>query len=339
MFQGMKVTAKKSSKKDSSKKPNRKKASLEGTRVRTLAKIIENQGKILHQLQELNSKVRRIENQLKEIEEKMDNNFDFTNEKIFKEDTIKGAAKILIEKSIYPNEDQIKSELLKKIRALWGTLITKIKSSTFFIFGNLLELINNRASPETVLKWKRSEKTKACYQRLFDEVEDLKVTYMVKILTKIWPSGDGSEKNVAYAIAVAQAMLNLKYEKIMMSDTTIKHKIAKHIKGQETSEEEREDQKESPEDPKEAEQEPEDNNSNNVEKEPVRKNKNISKKSARPRVETSEIEREDQEELSEDSDKAENMPEDNDSTSSIASSSSSSDNDNDSKKETDKNDE
>ena len=53
--------------------------------MRTLAKIIENQGEILHQLQELNSKVGRLENRLKEMEEKMDNNFDFTNEKTFKE--------------------------------------------------------------------------------------------------------------------------------------------------------------------------------------------------------------------------------------------------------------
>ncbi|KAF0517319.1 hypothetical protein F8M41_016932 [Gigaspora margarita] len=145
-------------------------------------------------------------------------------------------------------------------------------------------------------------KNKACYRRLFDEVDDSEVTYMVKILTKIWPSGDGSKENVVYAIAVAQAMLNLKYEKITMSNTVIKHKIAKNLdilkhntgfslsssKDEtekeksnkesdnvektykrprvETSEEEREDQEDSLEDPKEAEQEPEDNDSNNVEK-------------------------------------------------------------------------
>ncbi|KAF0332853.1 hypothetical protein F8M41_019643 [Gigaspora margarita] len=125
----MKVTTKKSSKKDSSKKSNSGKASLEEARgseltqsfskrfdnleisVRTLAKIIKNQGEILHQLQELNSKVGRLENWLKEMEEKMDNNFDFTNEKTFKEDTIKGAARILIKKSIYTKEDQIKSDV------------------------------------------------------------------------------------------------------------------------------------------------------------------------------------------------------------------------------------
>ncbi|KAF0521880.1 hypothetical protein F8M41_015659 [Gigaspora margarita] len=96
---------------------------------------------------------------------------------------------------------------------------------------------------------------------------------MVKILTKIWPSGDGSEENVAYAIAIAQAMLNPKYEKITVSDTAIKHMIAKNLTYKrprvEISEEEREDQenqKESPEDPKEAELEPEDNDFNNVEK-------------------------------------------------------------------------
>ncbi|KAF0472452.1 hypothetical protein F8M41_025023 [Gigaspora margarita] len=115
MFQEMKVATKKSSKKDSSKKSNRGKASLEETKgseltqsfldkfdnlgiggsityenlntseSRTLAKIIKNQGEILQQLQELYSKVGRLENQFKEMEEKMDNNFDFTNEKTFKE--------------------------------------------------------------------------------------------------------------------------------------------------------------------------------------------------------------------------------------------------------------
>ncbi|CAG8846418.1 2771_t:CDS:1, partial [Gigaspora margarita] len=53
---------------------------------------------------------------------------------------------------------------------------------------------------------------------------------------------------------------------------------------------------------------------------------------------TSEIKREDQEELLENSNEAENVPEDNDSIFSIASSSSSSDNDDDLKKKTDKND-
>ncbi|KAF0543591.1 hypothetical protein F8M41_003556 [Gigaspora margarita] len=244
----------------------------------------------------------------------MNNNFDFTNEKTFK-------------------------ELLEKIRALRGTLTTKIKSSTFFIFGTLLEQINYRASPER-----------------------------------------GSEENVVYAIAIAQAMLNLKYEKITMSDTAINHKIAKnldilkynmgfslssfedetekeksneesdnvkkepvrkckinrrisarHIKAKKTSEEEQEDQEDSPEDLKEAEQEPKIMILIMSKKSQLEKIKIFQRNSARPRVETSEIEWEDQDELSEDSNQAENEPENNDSR---ASSSSSSDDDNNSKKET-----
>ncbi|KAF0400231.1 hypothetical protein F8M41_009576 [Gigaspora margarita] len=163
MFQEMKVAAKKSSKEDSSKKSNKGKASRRNKG--TLAKIIENQEEILHQLQKLNSKIRRLENRFKEMEKKMNNNFDFTNEKTFKEDTIEGAARILIEKPNMKIEDEIqqnsivlekvdiKSEvenyLLEKIRALQSTLTTKFKLSTFFVFGNLLEPINNHALSKT----------------------------------------------------------------------------------------------------------------------------------------------------------------------------------------------
>ncbi|CAG8853051.1 41813_t:CDS:2, partial [Gigaspora margarita] len=75
--------------------------------------------------------------------------------------------------------------------------------------------------------------------------------------------------------------------------------------------------------------------------EPVRKRKNISKKISkaykRPRVETSEVECEDQEKLPENPKEAEKEPEDNNS-SSLLSSSSSSSNDDDSEEEMDEND-
>ncbi|CAG8477869.1 1688_t:CDS:1, partial [Scutellospora calospora] len=90
--------------------------------------------------------------------------------------------------------------------------------------------INTKASSETVLKWKRSEQTKACYKRLFDEVEkNSDETYMSQILKRIWPSGDASKENIAYAIAVTQTMLNPKYDKITMSDTAVKNLITKNL--------------------------------------------------------------------------------------------------------------
>ncbi|RIB25508.1 hypothetical protein C2G38_2165757 [Gigaspora rosea] len=187
---------------------------------RTLARIIENQGEILSELKVIKDKVGRIENRLNDLEQKMDNSFDITNDKAFKEDTIKGAAKALIEKVIYHENSQIKSEaekyirknyaeyfekfilkdwnvyyvnnihrpLLQKIRSLRGTLINKIKETLFSVYGNLIESINNKAKPDEVLMWKKSTKTNDCYQKLFKELEeDSDETYMTRILAK-WQS-------------------------------------------------------------------------------------------------------------------------------------------------------
>ncbi|RIB30185.1 hypothetical protein C2G38_2027074 [Gigaspora rosea] len=141
----------------------------------------------------------------------MDNSFDITNDKAFKKDMIKGAAKALIEKAIYPENSQIKSEaekyvqknyaeyfekftlkdwnvyyLLQKIRSLQGTLMNKIKETLFSVYGNLIEPINNKAKPDEVLMWNKSTKTNKCYQKLFKELEeDSDETYMTRILNKI----------------------------------------------------------------------------------------------------------------------------------------------------------
>ncbi|KAF0520815.1 hypothetical protein F8M41_016057 [Gigaspora margarita] len=85
------------------------------TYERTLARIIENQGKILSELKVIKDKVGRIKNRLNDLEQKMNNGFDITNDKAFKEDMIKGAAKALIEKVIYPENSQIKSKAEKYV--------------------------------------------------------------------------------------------------------------------------------------------------------------------------------------------------------------------------------
>ena len=59
--------------------------------------------------------------------------------------------------------------------------------------------------------------------------EDSEEIYITQILSILWSKDDASLENIAYAIAVAQAMLNLKYKKIMMFNTAIKHKIAKNL--------------------------------------------------------------------------------------------------------------
>ena len=98
---------------------------------------------------------------------------------------------------------------MEKIRALHRTLTNKIKLSIFFVFGSDLDYINNKATSEAVLKWKKSEKTKTSYKKLFKEVqEDPEDTYMTRILSKLWPDDDASLENIVYAIAISQSMLN-----------------------------------------------------------------------------------------------------------------------------------
>ncbi|KAF0396107.1 hypothetical protein F8M41_010135 [Gigaspora margarita] len=121
MFQGLSIKSKKTSKNTQSKKANKKKtASLESTRStslsesfskrfdnlgvndnsgsnsysnakasksyeRTLARIIESHREILSELKVIKDKVRRIENHLNDLEQKIDNGFNITNDKAFKE--------------------------------------------------------------------------------------------------------------------------------------------------------------------------------------------------------------------------------------------------------------
>jgi hypothetical protein len=100
----------------------------------------------------------------------------------------------------------------------------------FFVFGDLLESINSKAIPEEVLDWKRSDKTKSCYKRLFARIVDnSEDTYMSRILQKIWPSGDATNEQVAYAVAVCQTILDPNYEKITISESVVKNKIARNL--------------------------------------------------------------------------------------------------------------
>ncbi|RIB12103.1 hypothetical protein C2G38_2201588 [Gigaspora rosea] len=186
---------------------------------RTLARIIENQGEIFSELKVIKDKVGRIVNHLNDLEQKMNNSFDITNDKAFKKDTIKEAATALIEKAIYPENSQIKS--------LRGTLTNKIKETLFSVYGNLIEPINNKAKPDEVIMWKKSTKTNECYQKLFEELEeDSDDTYMNRILHKIWPDGKAPPEKIAYAIAVCQTMLNPKNKIITMSNHVVKKLIA-----------------------------------------------------------------------------------------------------------------
>ncbi|CAG8856298.1 8597_t:CDS:2, partial [Gigaspora margarita] len=88
------IKFKKTFKNTQSKKAKKgKMANLESTRSTSLSEsFLErfdnlgvNDNKILSELKVIKDKIRRIENHLNNLEQKMDNNFDITNNKAFKE--------------------------------------------------------------------------------------------------------------------------------------------------------------------------------------------------------------------------------------------------------------
>ena len=111
-------------------------------------------------------------------------------------------------------------------------MATRIKDAMFSVFGeNQLESINNSALPEEVMTWKNSEKTKSCYNKLFTpfDQDNPNITYMIKILAKVWPSAQASNAKSAFAITVCQTMLSSRHEKLTMKEKVLKKKIKKNL--------------------------------------------------------------------------------------------------------------
>ena len=82
------------------------------------------------------------------------------------------------------------------------------------------------ASIIEIQSWKRSDKVKKCYTKLFSPIkEGQPTTYMTHILVKVWESKNVSLINIAYAIAICKMFLNLKIEHIQISETVINLKF------------------------------------------------------------------------------------------------------------------
>ncbi|RIB14404.1 hypothetical protein C2G38_2195255 [Gigaspora rosea] len=149
-----------------------------------------------------------METRLKDIEEKLNSNFDFSNDKTFKEDVIKSVSKEILTKAIYPEEELIRAELDRYVRSNYKE---DYKKNT----PNQWNAYYTRNINRPIRVWKGSKKTKDCYKKLFKEIEEGSLeTYIARVLKKIWPEEDASEENVVYAIAVAQTILNPDYGKL-----------------------------------------------------------------------------------------------------------------------------
>ena len=125
-------------------------------------------------------------------------------------------------------------QLRRKHRSLRGTLTSRIKEALFSVFGeNLLPSINTSATPKEIYNWKKSELVNSCYNKIFSTIDPIgnpKVTYMSRILEKVWPSAKCTPNiHIAYAIGVCTTLLNPHNDNIQISQSNLKSQTKKYL--------------------------------------------------------------------------------------------------------------
>jgi hypothetical protein len=118
-----------------------------------------------------------------------------------------------------------------KHRSLRGSLTSRIKEAVFSIFGEVsLPSVNMNTSSSDLSKWK-SGAARECYKKLFEPIseDDDQVTYMSRILEKIWMDSDrASDTSIAFAISVCEELLNPDNESIQIKEEVLKYKLRKN---------------------------------------------------------------------------------------------------------------
>ncbi|RIB02586.1 hypothetical protein C2G38_2227435 [Gigaspora rosea] len=176
--------------------------------------------KILNKLDDLSEKINQMDRRLAEVEERMSESFNLAHENNFIQQMVKATAKILIETTIYPSEEEYKEaaeEYLLEHQSKYFESLSDKRWATYYK--------QNIAGP-----WKASEKIKSCYKKLFTPIfSDPADTYMARILGKIWSTTISSDIKVAYTITVCQVTLSQHYEKFTMREDIMKNRLIKNL--------------------------------------------------------------------------------------------------------------
>jgi hypothetical protein len=98
---------------------------------------------------------------------------------------------------------------------------------------NQLPLINTKASPADINKWKKSKNVKDCFAILFKKTKKGEKTYMYCIIKHVWQKIN--IENIpkiwlAYAISISEIMLNPRILNIQASENEVKIKILKNLR-------------------------------------------------------------------------------------------------------------
>lgn len=116
-----------------------------------------------------------------------------------------------------------------KLRSKRGTLSTRIKKAIFSVFR--LPEIKNKAKANEISLWKSLPTVSAAYNNLFKKVnnDENSPTYMRQIIEKVWPKTEASDLHTAWAISIAELLLNPDNGEISVSEEIIDFLLEKNI--------------------------------------------------------------------------------------------------------------
>lgn len=116
-----------------------------------------------------------------------------------------------------------------KLRSKRGTLSTRIKKAIFSVFR--LPEIKNKAKANEISLWKSLPTVSAAYNNLFKKVnnDENSPTYMRQIIEKVWPKTEASDLYTAWAISIAELLLNPDNGEISVSEEIIDFLLEKNI--------------------------------------------------------------------------------------------------------------
>jgi len=104
----------------------------------------------------------------------------------------------------------------------------------FQVYGeDQLPIINTKAAPSEISKWKGSKNVEKCYSNLFKKTKNGEKTYMYCIIKHVWQKIEIEnilEIWLAYAISISEIMLNPKIKNIQASENEVQIKIQKNLR-------------------------------------------------------------------------------------------------------------
>src|SRR6266513_3083884 len=114
-------------------------------------------------------------------------------------------------------------------RSFRGTLTSNIKDALYSAFEvRNLPKINSKSEPNAIVEWKHSPEVRKCHENLHKKTINGPI-FMTLIMKKVWPKEDYRHNWIAFAVTVAEILLDSDIPGIQITESIAKPRIEIHI--------------------------------------------------------------------------------------------------------------